>query len=917
MTALLRSCAGLLALFPLCLLAQRPAGTWGATQPGITGTVQGQVIDRETGQPVEFATLVLMKPAGEGARGQRPGGPPAEVGDSARRAVMVERMTQRLGRPPTEAELARARERVQAGAAQGRPSGATPASPGEPTQQDGTITDLDGKFVFTEVPLGTYYLEASFIGYETTKVEGVTLTGKQPDVKLNAVQLVTSAAMLQQVVVTGEAELVENRVDKVVYNASQDVANLGGDGADVLRRVPLLAVDIDGNVSLRGSTQIQILIDGRPSTMFAGSVGEALQAMPAEQIEKVEVITSPGARYQGEGTAGIINIITKRGGLRGLTGNTSASVGTRSNNARLNLAYTKGRAGVNGGFGTRFSWPRPTEQTFTRTSLQPDGSTTTLSQSGDGRGYWLGLNGNVGAFYDFNAFNALNTSLRVNGRKRANESQQDSRLTNTVDGLLQQYSLFRDTRNPGINYDWTTDYKRKFDGEDHELNVAFQLGASTRDNDYELLLNSIVGDFPEQDELGNNQGLNLEYIFQADYQVPLGDKTFFETGAQGILRDIESDFEYLTRPNQEVDYSLDERRSNVFKYDQDVFAGYVSLRQTFSERLSGIAGLRYEGTAIAGELARLDTIPAFANSYANLLPSASLQLKLNETSNLRLAYSKRIRRPGLRDINPFIDQSDPRNIEFGNPELDPELTDQLELTGNTRIGAGFINASVFFKRTDDLISEVLEVTDNVTRSFPINLGSTDSYGSSVFASYTLWKVLKVRGGVNVEHLSLIGAGRLAGQTRAVWQYSLNGSLTAELPNEFVVESFGFYRAPEQSIQGERASFSIWSIGAQKKLLDDKWRLGVSIVEPFSKTKRFPNRLEGEGFVQESEFAVLFRSFGLTVNYKFGELTANRARERRTKIDVNDQRSEAVDAARAVGSSDQDVTRSTVPVRVVS
>ena len=324
-----------------------------------------------------------------------------------------------------------------------------------------------------------------------------------------------------------------------------------------------------------------------------------------------------------------------------------------------------------------------------------------------------------------------------------------------------------------------------------------------------------------------------------------------------------------------------------------MYAGYVSLRQTFSEKFSAIAGVRYEGTAIGGALERVDSIPAFANDYGNVLPSASVQYKLSQSSSLRLAYARRIQRPGLRDINPFIDQSDPRNVEFGNPTLDPEVTDQLELTGNARLGPGFLNASVFYKRTDDLISEILEVdpVTEVTSSFPINLGQTDSYGASLFANYTLFENVKVRGGLNLERLTLVGAGRLAGVSRDVTQYSLNGSLTWELPKDFVVESFGFYRAPTQTLQGERASFSIWSIGAQKKLMDDKWRVGVRIVEPFARDKTFPNELTGDNFVQRNEFGVLFRSFGLTANYKFGELSGNRQRERRTKINAGDQRSE--------------------------
>ena len=896
-----------------CALASAQApGAWGgAANSGIKGSISGLIVDSVTGQPVEFATLVLKRvnatrPAPSSAAGV------GAMSDSARQAMFVQRLTERLGHAPDSTELAEAKarfaERLAAGGtgmpgtrpgsapigAGGNRPGTTTGAPAnaapEPlTQVDGIITDMSGSFNFREVALGDYIVEASFIGYDRRSIQ-VQLTGRKPDASLGDLRLAPSAELLTQVVVTGEAALVENRVDKIVYNASQDVVNQGGDGSDVLRRVPLLSVDLDGNVSLRGSTQVQILINGRPSTMFAGSVGEALQSMPAEQIEKVEVITSPGARYQGEGTAGIINIITKRGGLKGLTGSIDGSLGTRSNNAGLNLAYTRGRFGVNGGFGSRFSWPRPTENTFLRIDTLATGSLRTLSQNSSGTSNWIGLNGNVGAFYDLNAFNSFTTSLRINGRQRSSDLTQESILSSPSENVYQRYILERENLNPGLNYDWTTDYKRKFAGEDHELNVAFQLGASTRNSDYTLVQESLEGNFGTRDEIGDNQGTNLEYTFQVDYQAPLVDKLFLETGGQTILRRLVSDYDYFNRPNPELAYSLDLDRSNVFDYDQDVYAGYVSLRNEFTDKWSGVAGLRYEYTGIAGVLQRADTIPRFSNNYGNYLPSASIQYKISTFSNLRSSYSRRIRRPGLNDINPFVDRSDPRNISFGNPTLSPEVTDQIELAGNTRITGGFLNASVFYRATNGLISEFSTVdAAGVTRQTSLNLGSTDSYGANAFVNLTIAKVLKLRGGVNVEHLSLIGAGRTAGINRQVWQYDLNGSFTLELPQKIVVEGFGFYRAPQQTIQGERASFRMWSIGAQKKLMDDKWRIGVRIVEPFERRKNFPGLLVGEGFRQETNYSVLFRSFGISGNYRFGQLSANRVRERRSRINNNDQR----------------------------
>ena len=874
-------------------LAQRPSGSYGrgGGAPQITGSVSGTVIDAGTGEPVEFATLLLKRlpaPPGEA----RPAGPPP-VDTAAVRARVTARLTERLGRAPSEAEYRQARERLAA-----RFGASRDAAPAEETQADGVVSDTDGNFSFGEAKLGRYVVEASFIGYEQLRTEPFELTGRRPDIKLGRLALGTSAALLETAVVTGEAELVENRVDKVVYNASQDVANTGGDGADVLRRVPMLSVDLDGNVSLRGSDQVQILINGRPSSMFAGSVGEALQAMPAEEIEKVEVVTSPGARYQGEGTAGIINIITKRGGLKGLTGSVNSSIGTRSNNVGANLNYSKGRFGLNGGVGSRFSWKRPTETRLDRVVGDPEAPASTLRQRAEGESNWIGANANLGAFYDLNAYNGFTTSLRVNGRRRFSDLNETALSQSFLTGEVDEYVSFRENRNPAFNFDWTTDYKRKFEGEDHELNLAVQLGGSVRDNNYDLRLETLAGDFPEVDELGLNEGRNREYTLQADYQRPLGDKTRVETGALAVLRNIVSTYDYLTRASVSENYVLDQTRSNVFDYDQDVYAGYLSINRTFGEKWGAVAGMRYEHTEIGGALDRPEPgQQPFANDYDNWLPSASLQYKISPTSSIRAAVTRRIRRPGLRYINPFVDLSNRQNISVGNPELTPEVTNQYEVTGNARIGKGFANVSVFYKQTDDEIGSFLTPRGGVSVTEFVNLGSSEAVGASTFVSYTLAKIVKLRLSVNAERLTLNGGtlGATAGLERDVWQYGGNGSCTVELPGDIVVESFGFYRAPRQSIQGERASFSIWSVGAQKKFADDRWRLGIRIVEPFSRSKEFPGELIGFDrslmlpFVQTNNYSVLFRSFGLNARYRFGSLQGNGPRARRSKINNDDVR----------------------------
>ena len=254
---------------------------------------------------------------------------------------------------------------------------------------NGTITGDDGRFKLTNIPLGSYELQISFVGYDQ-KTLPVQLTPKNPDLNLNTIQMSGNLQQLEEVVVQGERELIETKIDKIVYNAEQDVANDGGDASDVLRRAPLLSVDLEGNVSLRGSQNVQILVNGKPSTMFAGNPGDALRAIPADQIKSVEVITSPSAKYDGEGTAGIINIITKKSNAEGFTGNVNLSVGNLSNRAVAGITAGKGRFGLNANGSAYYRIPQVGSTRLLRRDIIDD-ETRLLTEDGDNESDRLGF----------------------------------------------------------------------------------------------------------------------------------------------------------------------------------------------------------------------------------------------------------------------------------------------------------------------------------------------------------------------------------------------------------------------------------------------------------------------------------------------------------------------------------------------
>ncbi|MEO0790473.1 MAG: TonB-dependent receptor [Bacteroidota bacterium] len=756
------------------------------------------------------------------------------------------------------------------------------------SQVDGTLTETNGKFRMTDVATGNYLVKVSFIGYEELMLADVETSARKPDFDLERIELGASALALETVEVTSEAAVVENRIDKIVYNAAQDATNQGGNAADVLRKAPLLSVDLEGNVSLRGSENIQVLINGRPSTIFAGSIADALQSIPGDQIKSVEVITTPGARYDGEGSGGIINIITKKGEAQGFTSTVATSIGTRQNSANLSLNAVKGRFGMNAGVNSFWSWARVGESAFFRRDFNDEGATlSTLDQGGENRNRIFGLNGNAGAFYDFNAFNSLNLSARVNTFDRFNEGNILGQLVDFEDDDTADFNRLNDEVNERTGFDLTLDYRKTFpEQEGRELIFALQLSGTDTDSENESLQD---GDLPiyQNDIFNFNDGLNLEYTGQIDYVQPFGDGNKFETGVKAVLRRIDSDYRTSTRETDDSPLIDVPQLTDLFFYDQDVYAAFLSFNLKLGQKWSTQIGARYEHTEIGGDY-RSET-PSFTQDYDNLLPSIILNYQISRFSGLKLSYTQRIQRPSLRFINPYANVADPNNISIGNPFLDPERVDQIELAYNTFIKGIVLNGAIYYRRTSDLIESFLTVDTetNVGQTTFLNIGEQENIGGNIFLSFRLWERLQLRGSFNIFNYSATGIrnGQRLSREAIIWNGNIGGSF--DLGNEWAIETFGFFRSPRQTLQGFRAAFSLFSLGLQKNI-SDRTRIGLRAIEPFLENKRFDNELDGANFSQNGFFSIPFRSIGISISHRFGQIDF-RERQRRSRIRNNDQK----------------------------
>lgn len=733
---------------------------------------------------------------------------------------------------------------------------------GTDTNLDGVLSDEDGKWKIGEVTTGKYDLYISFLGYAEKVIPNVETTLKDPDMDLGTIALVPSAVLLDGVEITEKRALIENKPDKIVFNAEDDSSISGGDATDVLRKVPTLSVDLEGNVSLRGSQNVRILINGKPSGMFSTNVADALKMFPADQIKKVEVITSPGAKYDGEGSGGIINIITKRDEIEGIAGSINASVGTRQNNAFVNLNAGKGRFGFTSNGAVFYSIPADGVSNFLR-EADVEGGVSRYVQEGVTETSRLGFNGSLSAFYDFNAYHAINSSMSLRGFGFDTDGTSTAMINDPSTMFTDTWSRATTTETLNSGFDWSTDYTRKFeDDEDKEFSVAVQLSGNVQNQEYDLTeVHSLT--ILNRDERVDNEGDNLETTLQVDYTQPLPKSMKLELGAKGILRDITSDYVYNVR-NESGAYIPDELRSNVFDYDQDVAAGYASLTYAIG-KFGFITGLRFEHTQIKGDNLEGGT---FENDYQSYLPSFTISRALPNFRQIKLGYSKRIQRPNLNFINPFSNDADLFNQTRGNPFLNPEITHQIELSYNFNLGGAMIYMSPYYKYTEGVIEQVVRVEDGISVNSFQNISDNNSFGINLFTSKSI-KKLTVRGGGNLYTYSAEGIINGVETSRNDIQYQIFFGGDYSFTGNFKSDFFGFFKSPNATLQGTTPTFWIYGFGFRYDFKNSS--LGIRLIDPFNENKEFNSRQEGPDFRQVNDFSIPFRSIGINFRYKFGKV----------------------------------------------
>ena len=708
----------------------------------------------------------------------------------------------------------------------------------------GTVADVKGAFSISNIPFDTYQVNIEFIGYEKTTLDNIVLSVEKRSVSIGTILLSSSTHNLESVTIVGDKPVVENKIDKIVYNVSNDITSQGGAAIDVLKKVPQVTVDIDGNVELQGNSNIRFLINGKPSSVFGNSLSDALASIPASQIKSVEAITNPGAKYDSQGTGGIINIILYDNKMQGVNGNINLSAGSRLENGSLNLNIRHNNFGVNAFFSGNAALK--SELPYSQNRFTQDTSAKTITnmvQTSRTDFVRNGFRSGIGFDWNITKNDIITGSLGYNHFGNSNQglTYQEQLTTDYSSDLLSDIFTLRNSNSRSSigSIDYSLNYKKKFKNEGQELDIVYDQSNGKPYSNY-IQSQSYEGQtVPFSGSLSTNPGTDREIDISVDYTHPVNKNILIETGAKMVDEDISSVASVSTYDPSLNQYVSDASQSYHLNYKMRVYAGYLSTNFKLFNWLNVKAGARYEYTGV-----NIDFPNTSVPAYGTFVPSVVLSHDFNKTQSLKLAYSKRIERPEYRELNPFVNLSDPYNLSTGNPLLKPEIGNNFELGYSSTFKKG---GNIYISLIERInTQDVKQVTTfyptyligdstytNVSVSNNQNIGKEYNTGISVSGSYPITTKLNMRGNLMVSQrytVSNVGIGNQSTGFRA----RLNLNATYQLNKDLVFELFGFYSSPVQNIQGKNPQFFMYTFALRKLFWDKKASFGFTATNPFNK-----------------------------------------------------------------------------------
>ena len=744
----------------------------------------------------------------------------------------------------------------------------------------GAVTDVSGKFSI-ETPYGTYRMNIDIAGYNGAVNNRIIL--RKALLNIDTIKLSSGTNVTEEIKVEDEKSNIEFQPGKKVFNVSSSDLYQNGSAVDVLKDVPSVSVDADNNVQLRGSAEVKILIDGRPSGLNSSARGNILEQIPANTIERIEVVTNPDAKYDAEGTSGVINIILKKNDSFGMNGSINLSAGTADKySSGLNLNAKNKKMNIFGNYNYRF-FNSPGISSLDRINLTDN---TRLIQNVDllNRMKNHSFKGGIEFFPDDK--NTLAFTLNYTDRNRLRGSTETTIQDQTNGDLL--FSSINKVQDDetGKNLDVSLSYAKEFNDPKKQLDLEFSY---SRQHEVNTQLSSFydqinpIANIPKQNDLFDNTDNDAE--LSLDYQLPLGNKKSgikLDAGAKSTLRSSNNIYSYQNFDYTTNSFIVNPLSSNSFNYKEFINAAY-GIYSGSVKKFTYSLGLRGEQTNATGDL--LTTGTQIKQNYFSIFPSLSLSQKLSLGQEVQLTYSRRVRRPDTEDLNPFIERSDPLNLRQGNPDLKPMFIDSYELSLINYIGQTVLTPSVYFRQTHDEITRYRTLLDsNVALTTFANNTSSKTYGAEIIFNSKIFNTVNLNGNINYYRSDVDASNILPGLVNST--YSWAGRLMASTNIADVLSIQFAYNYSGKRATGQGIIDPVQSMDAaiRKDLFNKNASISFRISDILNQQKTV-SILTDPSFTETATRRRNTRTAFLTFTYNFGRAEKNKKKDKNKTDDI--------------------------------
>jgi len=730
----------------------------------------------------------------------------------------------------------------------------------------GVNSDLEGNFAIGGVKPGNYIIRVSSIGLKNQFLPKVQVPVESNDLDVGVIYLEAEENQLDEVTIVAERSMITSDIDKTSVHIGQDLLASSNNATELLEKLPAVSIDENGSPMIRGKSNIIVLIDGKPSTQYGSDLASVLQNFPSDLIERIDVITSPSAKYEADGASGVIDIITKKATIIGKNGSVRLYAGNYNTyNGGANFNYKTEKLSIRSSANFSTSETHNTRK-LERNNLIGD-NPSTLFQNGTGFNKNTNGFGRISANYDITPKTNIGAYINFSQYKNQNEGLISNRTVFSDQSEGRIFDRINDGFSDGINVTYGLDFRKEFTDKEHYIMATASYTMANSDGRSDLLQDSEEPEWRRQQY--NLRDNNSDALYgKIDFSWPINENLTFLAGGHTRQNFRKNNNFLYTRNIESGEYIYDENISNIFGYQDALYSGYVSATQKWNE-WGFRAGLRLSN--MDQHLDQISMNRNFSVHFLNFIPSLSVSRKLSEASQLRMNYSRRVQRPNADWLNPYTDITDPRNIRTGNPNLNPEFTHRLDFGYSNYQDVLGIGANLFSSYSNNAITNIRRIDeDGISYSSFDNVGREFSYGFETDISLKISDQFKLNSSGRIFKNEIVSVP--AGIDSRRWSFSGNLNAFFHLPAGFRGSFYVNYEGPRAIAQGTRMGVAQANMSIRRNFFNNRAFLALNFNDIFLSRKYISN-LSHATYVQHSEWHRTNRNIGITAHYRFGKIHA--------------------------------------------